>query len=217
MTMARGDRVHLALRGRRRARRCARNTTVTSVAASRRRLSRRHEQRRHRVPLGGARERRLQRAERAGACAARCRRVIAQRHAVRLPQPGPAARRAACWSSAPRRLACSSPTKSTAPAGRVTLSVGEHVRLPRHVSRPRRAVVDGRVRASGTSATTRSTTSRARGGCRRRSSSARPSARRSISTRSARSASSSSAGSSAVRDGRRSSPAGCAISSRWPT
>ncbi len=31
----------------------------------------------------------------------------------------------------------------------VTLSVGEHVRLPRIVSRPRRAVVDGRVRRVG--------------------------------------------------------------------
>ena len=40
-------------------------------------------------------------------------------------------RKAACWSSAHRPRACSSPTKSIRSGRPVTLSVGEHVRLPR--------------------------------------------------------------------------------------
>ena len=39
--------------------------------------------------------------------------------------------RAACSSSVPRPPACSSLTRSTAPGDLCTLSVGEHVRLPR--------------------------------------------------------------------------------------
>ena len=46
--------------------------------------------------------------------------------AIRTSSP-----RAACWSSAHRRPACRSPTRSSARAARSRLAVGEHVRGPR--------------------------------------------------------------------------------------
>ena len=82
------------------------------------------------MPQRGAGERRLQRRARAGASTggAGVNRVL---HRLRLSQSDGSCPTAACWSSARRPPACSWPMKSTARAGRVTLSVGEHVRLPR--------------------------------------------------------------------------------------
>ena len=103
-------------------------------------------------------------------------------HAVRVPQPDPTPgrRRARRRRVGDRRAA-----RGRAEAiGTTGDALGRGARAPAaDVSRPRRPVVDGRVRRLGRSATTRSTTSRARGGCRRRSSSERPSERRSTSTR----------------------------------
>ena len=89
----RGDRVHLALRRGRRARRCARTPTVTSVSADRRRLPRRDHQRRHSLPDASC-------SPAAPAMSPACRRCahavppsIAVVHAARLPQSVAAARR----------------------------------------------------------------------------------------------------------------------------
>ena len=102
--------------------------------------------------------------------------------AVRLPQPGPAPRRRrARRGRVGHRRAAGGRAEAIGPAGD---PLGRRARAAAaNVSRPRRPVVDGRVRRVGPAATTRSTISRARGGCRRRSSSERPSERRSTSTR----------------------------------
>ena len=65
------------------------------------------------------------------AMARACRAAIHQITPVGLPQSRPAAGRAACWSSAPRRPACSSRRRSGSRAGRSSLAVGRHTRLPR--------------------------------------------------------------------------------------
>ena len=152
----RGDRVHLALRrGGRRAGAHAhhghlgqrRPTTVTHVAT---------EQRRAPLPQRGAGERRLQRRQRAGAPAGRAG-VDRVRHAARLPQSDAAARgrRAGRRRVGHRRAA----GRRDPPLGPPRDAVGRRARAAAaDLSRPRRAVVDGRARASGTSATTRSTT-----------------------------------------------------------
>ena len=70
-----------------------------------------------RCRMRGAGERRLQRPERAGASTGRARRP--SRASPRsTTATRTSCRTAACWSSARRPPACSSPTKSTAPAGR---------------------------------------------------------------------------------------------------
>ena len=133
--------------------------------------------RRARVPQPRDRERRVQRARRARAAASRAGidRVL---HAVRLPQSGELARRRRARR---RRVGHRGAARRRDPAFRpARAALRRRARaVAAHLSRPRRALVDGGVRASGTSATTRSTTSSARASCRRRSSSARRSARRS--------------------------------------
>ena len=62
---------------------------------------------------------------------------------------------AACWSSAVRRRECNWPTRSALRDGMVTLSIGEHVRMPRIVPRPRRVLVAGAGGCARPSATTR--------------------------------------------------------------
>ena len=87
-----------------------------SVTRDGRRLSRRDEQRRPAVPQRGDRERRVQSPERAGAPTARAGvdRAVHRRSTTATRR---SCRKAACWSSARRRPACSWPTKSIAPAG----------------------------------------------------------------------------------------------------
>ena len=131
-----------------------------------------------RLPQPRDRERRVQRARRAGAARSRAR-LDRVRHAVRLPQSETLARgRRARRRRVRDRRAARRRDPALRPA---RAALGRRARaVAAHVSRPRRALVDGGVAAFGTSATTRSTTSSARASCRRRSSSARRSARRSI-------------------------------------
>ena len=174
--------------------RCAAPTTATVVTTDQRRRSRARTV----VLASGA----CNRADRAGARAPPCRPSVEQLHAVRLPQPRPARRRRRARR---RRVGDRRPARRRAAAVR---PAGHALRRraradAAHLPGPRRAVVDGRVRASGTSATTRSTTSPAPGGCRRRSSSAPRSGRRSTSTRSTDARRRARRPLAGVRDGRR--------------
>ena len=117
-------------------------------AARRRRLPGHDEPRRDPVAHGGDRERSLQPADGAGVR----RRAAAGRRAadaVRVPQPGRSSPTAACSSSARRRPACSW-RPSCRQSGRPVTLVGRRARAAAaNVSRPRRPVVDGRVRRVG--------------------------------------------------------------------
>ena len=138
--------------------------------------------RRVRLPDGGHRQRRLQPARRCRRSAAGCPASVQQvttfdyRDPDELPDGGVLVVGA---SATGVQLAA-----ELARSGRpVTLSVGEHVRLPR-TYRGRDVLWWMDAPGCGTSATTSSTTSPGPGGCPRRSWSGRPSGRRSTSTRS---------------------------------
>ena len=153
----RGDRVHLALRRAVRARRCAPHTTVTSVDAQRRRVSRRDRPRRHPVPLRGARERRLQPAERAGAACRRCRRRSSSVTPLDYRNPGAAARRRrAGRRRVGHRRAARRRDPPLRPAGD---ALGRRARAAAaHAIAAATCCGGWTPPASGTSATTRSTT-----------------------------------------------------------
>ena len=93
------------------------HTTVTSVRRTDAGYHVATEQRRPSLPDRGAGERRLQCSERPVASRRRCRRrSSASRRSTTAIRTS--CRKAACWSLARRPPVCSSPTKSTAPAGR---------------------------------------------------------------------------------------------------
>ena len=114
-----------------------------------------------RCRCAGAGERRLQPPQRAGASAGRagtqsqCFTALDYRNPGQLPEGGVLV----VGASATGVQLADEIHRSGRP---VTLSVGEHVRLPRTLSRPRRACGGWTPPASGTSATTKSTTSHAR-------------------------------------------------------
>ena len=107
------------------------DTTVTSVRAADGGYEVVTDQGRVAVPVRGAGQRRLQRARASRRSPPGCRTGIDVGEPARVPQPRRAAPTVACWSSAPRPPASSSPTRSTRSGRPVTLSVGEHVRMPR--------------------------------------------------------------------------------------
>ena len=199
MTMREVVDVHLALRRRgRRARPHAHHGHVGH--AHRRRLQRRDRRGdTFECRDGGARQRRLQSAivpALRGRYRHRSRSSRRSTIAIRTACP-----RAACSSSARPQRACSWPTKSTAQAA--GHAVGRRARpSAAHVSRARRAVVDGRLGRLESALRRGRRPVRARGGCRRRNSSGTPRADDARPQRAQRSASSSSAGWPPIRDGR---------------
>ena len=115
---ARDHRVHRALRRSDRRRRCRPHTTVTSVRRDGDGYRVATDQGDWQLPDGRARD--AERATSPRVPSARRSRAAGDRaaDADAVPQSGAARRRAACSSSAPRRPASSSPTRSTARAGR---------------------------------------------------------------------------------------------------
>ena len=104
---------------------------VTSVRRTDDGYRRDDEPRRAPLPGGGDRERRLQPARRCRRSATRCRRRVEQLTPFDYRDPDAARPTAACSSWARRRPACSWPPSCRRSGRPVTLSVGEHVRLPR--------------------------------------------------------------------------------------